>query len=109
MERRGSSYSDTFARARESARVLNDKPLMFTEWGGYFVYDNPHLLTDFMNEMYKLYLQSDQDGALAGESIWYWAELNDFNRGKPACIDGALKEALVDKYRNPTMIYVPFC
>ncbi|MBE6739825.1 MAG: hypothetical protein E7565_05855 [Ruminococcaceae bacterium] len=102
-------YSDTFARSRESARILNDKPLMFTEWGGYFVYDNPHLLTDFMNEMYKLYLQNDEDGALAGESIWYWAELNDFNRGKPACIDGALKEALVDKYRNPTMIFEPFC
>lgn len=102
-------YSDTFARSRESARVLNDKPLMFTEWGGYFVYDNPHLLTDFMNDMYGLYLQNDEDGALAGESIWYWAELNDFNRGRPACIDGALKEALVDKYRNPTMIYEPFC
>ncbi|MEE0946741.1 MAG: glycoside hydrolase family 2 TIM barrel-domain containing protein [Acutalibacteraceae bacterium] len=102
-------YSDTFARSLKSAQLLNDKPLMFTEWGGYFVYDNPHLLTDFMNSMYSLYEANSDEGALAGESIWYWAELNDFNRGRPACIDGALKEALVDKYRNPTMIYKPFC
>lgn len=102
-------YSDTFTRSLKSAVVLNDKPLMFTEWGGYFVYDNPHLLTDFMNGMYSLYEKNSDEGALAGASIWYWAELNDFNRGRPACIDGALKEALVDKYRNPTMIYKPFC
>lgn len=102
-------YSDTFARSLKSAQMLNDKPLMFTEWGGYFVYDNPHLLADFMNSMYKLYEDNSDEGALAGESIWYWAELNDFNRGKPACIDGALKEALVDKYRKPTLIYDTFC
>lgn len=102
-------YSDTFARSLKSAQILNDKPLMFTEWGGYFVYDNPHLLADFMNSMYKLYEDNSDEGALAGESIWYWAELNDFNRGRPACIDGALKEALVDKYRNPTLIYKTFC
>lgn len=102
-------YSDTFARSLKSAQVLSDKPLMFTEWGGYYIYDNPHLLTDFMENMYSLYEANSDEGALAGASIWYWAELNDFNRGRPACIDGALKEALVDKYRNPTMIYKPFC
>ncbi len=101
-------YSATFERSLVSAKILCDKPLMFTEWGGYFVYDNPHLLADFMNGMYNLYEANSDEGALAGASIWYWAELNDFNRGKPACVDGALKEALVDKYRNPTLIYKTF-
>jgi len=98
-------YSDTFKRALESAKVLNDKPLMFTEWGGYFLYDNPHLLSDFIHSMYSLYKNNSDDGALAGASFWYWAEVNDFGRGKPACVDGVLKEALVDIHRNPTLIY----
>lgn len=101
-------YSDTFARAATSAKILVDKPLMFTEWGGYFVYDNPHLLTDFITEMYRLYENNSDDGALAGASFWYWAEVNDFGRGKPACVEGVLKEALVDIHRNPTMIYEPY-
>jgi len=98
-------YSDTFARSLESAKILNDKPLMFTEWGGYFLYDNPHLLRDFINEMYALYKNNSEDGALAGASFWYWGEVYDFGRGKPACVDGVLKEALVDFHRNPTLIY----
>lgn len=102
-------YSDTFNLALSSARALNDKPLMFTEWGGYYVYDNPHLLTDFLNGMYELYKANSDEGALAGECFWYFAEINDFDRGGSACVDGALKEALVDIDRNPTMIYSAFC
>lgn len=102
-------YSDTFERSLESAKVLHDKPLMFTEWGGYFVYDNPHLLTDFIDGMYGLYKQNSDEGALAGASFWFWAELNDFSRGRPACVDGVLTEALVDSHRQPTLIYQAFC
>lgn len=102
-------YSPTFERSLESARVLYDKPLMFTEWGGYFVYDNPHLITEFIEGMHALYEANNDSGALAGASFWYWAELNDFGRGGPACVDGVLKEALTDKNGEPTMIYNAFC
>ena len=102
-------YSRRIDRSIESAKVLHDKPLMFTEWGGYYVYDNPHLITDFINAMYNLYLQNSDEGALAGASFWYWAEVKDFGRGLPACVDGDLREALVDKNRNPSMIYKYFC
>lgn len=102
-------YSQTFERSEISAKILNDKPLVFTEWGGHFVYDNPKLLSEFMAEMYKLYLADSDDGALAGAFFWEWSELNDFNRGRPACIDGNLSEGLVDKYRNPTLIFGTFC
>lgn len=101
-------YAPTFDRARESAEILHDKPLLFTEWGGYFVYDNPRLLGEFIDEMYKLYEENSDEGALAGAFFWEWSELNDFNRGKPACIDGNLSEGLVDRYRNPRMIYSAF-
>lgn len=101
-------YAPTFDRALASARMLCDKPLMFTEWGGYFVYDNPHLISEFIEQMYGLYLANSDEGALAGACFWYWAEVNDFGRGGSACVDGALKEALVDGDRNPTMIYRPY-
>ena len=98
-------YAPTFDRARRSAEILCDKPLVFTEWGGYFLYDNPHLLADFMIEMNELYLK----GSLAGAFFWFFAELNDFNRGEPACTDGVLHEGLVDSERRPTLIYDSFC
>ncbi|MBQ9131449.1 MAG: hypothetical protein IJX62_03115 [Clostridia bacterium] len=101
-------YSDTFARAQKSAEILCDKPLLFTEWGGYYMYDNPHLLLDFMTKMSRLYHHGDDNGALAGAFFWFFAELNDFNRGAPACIDGVLREGLVDQNRNPTLIYNAF-
>lgn len=98
-------YYETFEKAKKSAEYLNDKPLVFTEWGGYYVYDNPHLLKDFLMQMYDLY----KNNKLAGECLWYFAEINDFNRGGAACKDGVLKEALVDVDRNPNLIYYAFC
>lgn len=101
-------YAPTTERAKKSAKILNDKPLLFTEWGGFYVYNNPHLLLDFMTDFYNLYLQNSHEGALAGSFLWFFAELNDYNRGQPACTDGVLHEGIVDKYRNPTLIYDAF-
>ena len=98
-------YSETFARAREAARVLHDKPLLFSEWGGFHVYNNPRLLGDFIAEMKALYRQNDDNGALAGAFFWMWCEVKDYNRGEPACTDGTLREGLVTAEREPTMIY----
>ena len=97
-------YSETFEMAKKASEVLCDKPLMFTEWGGYYVYDNPHLLTTFLTRMYELY----ENNRLAGTCLWYFAEIKDYNRGGDACVDGTLKEALVDFQRNPTLIYHAF-
>lgn len=102
-------YSQTVERAKEAAKNLNDKPLLFTEWGGHFVYDNPKLLCEFMSEMYNLFKNPSEDGALAGAIFWEWSELNDYNRGGAACVDGELREGLVDKFRKPNLIYPYFC
>lgn len=98
-------YSNTFDRARNSARALHDKPLLLSEWGGYFVYDNPHLLSDFIRDIARLYRDPSDDGAIAGAFFWFWREVYDCNRGLPACHDGILSEALVDYDGNPTPIY----
>ncbi len=102
-------YSPTVEKAVESARKLCDKPLMFTEWGGFDVYDNPGLLSKFIHTFYNLYLKNSGDEALAGASFWYWKEGYDYNRGEPACVDGVLKEALIGADGKPTLIYDAFC
>lgn len=101
-------YAQTFARAAESAKILHDKPLLFSEWGGHYVYNNPKLLGEFIQEMGKLWRADADEGALAGALFWCWAEVNDFNRSKPACEDGVLREGLVTADRKPTMIYDTF-
>ncbi|MBQ7907619.1 MAG: hypothetical protein IJ309_06570 [Clostridia bacterium] len=98
-------YSHTFEMAEKASQALCDKPLMFTEWGGYYVYDKPSLLTEFLMSMHRLY----EKNALAGTCLWYWAEIKDYNRGGDACIDGTLKEALVNFERKPNLIFDAFC
>lgn len=102
-------YAPTMERAKESAKILFDKPLLFTEWGGYYVYNNEELLLSFMHDMHELYASNSDEGAIAGAFFWFWAELNDFNRGIPQCKDGNLHEGLVNKDREKTAIYDAFC
>ena len=102
-------YAQTFDRAATSAKLLVDKPLLFTEYGGYYLYDNPHLFKDFITKMVGLYHQNSDEGALAGAFFWFWAGINDFNRGKPACIDGELTEGLLTADQTPTLIFDTFC
>jgi hypothetical protein len=101
-------YSATFDRSKRSAQILHDKPLLFTEWGGYFVFDNPAYLRESIRKMAKLYHANSDDGALAGAFLWCWADVNDFNRGEP-CIDGVLPEGLVTMDRQKHICYDIFC
>lgn len=102
-------YSSSFQRARTSAQLLSDKPLVFTEWGGYYVQDNPGLLTSFIEEMQRLYHFPGEHGALAGAFFWCFAEIREVGRAKNSCRDGILAEGLVDLERRPTGIYDTFC
>ena len=74
-------YSATFDRSKKSAQILYDKPLVFTEWGGYFVFDNPAYFRECIQKMAKLYRANSDSGALAGAFLWCRADVNDFNRG----------------------------
>ena len=101
-------YAETFAKANKSAHILVGKPLVFTEWGGYFVYDNPRLMREFIHKMRNLYDNATDEAALAGAFIWAFAEVNDYNRALPAVKDGRLLEGLVDYNRNPRMCFEVF-
>ncbi|MCL2665973.1 MAG: hypothetical protein FWE82_10195 [Defluviitaleaceae bacterium] len=83
------------------ADYLSGKPLVFTEWGGWYVHDNPALYKLFCLEMRKL----AREGKLAGMCYWEWADMYETNRPAPACKDGILVEGLVDIHRNKRMNY----
>ena len=101
-------YSPSFERAQKSAQMLVDKPLLFTEWGGHYVYDNPGYLRESIRKMAALYHQNSDEGALAGAFLWCWADYNDFNRGAP-CVNGELFEGIVTQDRQKHLCYDAFC
>ena len=81
-------------------REYAGKPLIFTEWGGYYVVDNPALFTDFCNKMKR----GKEKGLLAGMLYWAFADMYEFNRAD-ACIDGVQFEGLVTIDRRPKENY----
>ena len=101
-------YSPSFERAQKSAQMLVDKPLLFTEWGGHYVYDNPGYLRECIRKMAALYHQNSDEGALAGAFLWCWADYYDFNRGAP-CVNGELFEGIVTGDRQKHLCYDAFC
>ena len=101
-------YSPSFERAQKAAQMLIDKPLLFTEWGGHYVYDNPGFLRECIRKMAALYHQNSDEGALAGAFLWCWADYHDFNRGAP-CVNGELFEGIVTMDRKKHLCYDAFC
>ena len=101
-------YAPTEERMLESARELSDKPLLFTEWGGYHVFNNPDLFGRFLDTLRALWENPDDQPVLAGAFLWCWAEVFEFNRAAPACHEGLLCEALVDRFRQPLLNYAVF-
>ena len=97
-------YSNTVKRAERSAEVLCEKPLIFTEWGGHDLFNNPKLMSEFIAAFGKLY----RDGKLSGAVYWSWANMYEFGRGRPACVDGVLYEGLVDTERNKMLSFDAF-
>lgn len=91
-----------------ACRVLSGKPVIFTEWGGYYVVDNPHLFTDFADEMKRLHRNSVPEPVLAGMCYWQWQDICEYQRGEPACYDGILTEGIVTADRKPKMCYYTF-
>ncbi len=89
-------------------RVLCDKPVIFTEWGGYYVDENPALFRDFCNEMLRLYRNTAPEPTLAGMSYWQWQDIPEYQRGEPACHDGILTEGLVTTGRQPKTNYFTY-
>ncbi len=101
-------YGASSTSLAKIAKALSDKPLIFTEWGGFFVNDNPALFTLFCEEMIAMSRNESPAPVLAGMSYWSWQDIYEANRGTPCCIDGILNEGLVTVDRVPKMNYDTF-
>lgn len=80
---------------------LDDKPVFFTEWGGWYVVDNPALFGQFMDFMISAWKSDKKGTILAGMTYWLWADIHEANRSSPDCKEGILIEGLVDVDRKP--------
>ena len=89
-------------------RLCPEKPVVFTEWGGFYVSNNPNLFEEFVREMLRLGKNPDGEPVLAGMSYWSWADIYEANRPYPACTDGILTEGLVTLDRQPKGNYQVF-
>ncbi len=94
-------YCDNPKYLWDSVTALTDKPVLFTEWGGYMVWENNDLFSRFVDEMVKMWRNSEDMPVLAGASLWAWSDMYEFSRMEPACHDGVLNEGLTDIYRKP--------
>lgn len=88
--------------------LLSDKPLLFTEWGGLFVMNNPNLFGRFLDLMIQAWHNTEEGKVLAGMSYWNWADIYEENRTAPDCHQGILTEGLVDVDRHPRMCFEIF-
>jgi hypothetical protein len=82
-------------------KELDDKPLVFTEWGGWYPIGNHNLMNEFLDTLINAGKSNEKGKGLAGMAYWQWNDIYEANRGPPACIDGILIEGLVDVDRHP--------
>lgn len=90
---------------RDVLETLSDRPVLFSEWGGWPVYENPALFKNFLTTMLDFAGKDFPEPNLAGVCFWEWADMLQTSRGYPACIDGILAEGLVDIWRNKRTNY----
>lgn len=86
-------------------RVLNDMPVVFTEWGGWFIHNNSNLINGFKKDIARFSHNRAPEPNFAGMAWWQWQDIYQFYRGLPGCIDGLLSDGLVDKDRNRKPMY----
>lgn len=94
-------YTYNITQFKEEAAYLKDMPLVFTEWGGYFVFENGSLFEDSLREMIDAWKTADGGPVIAGCAYWCWADMYELGRGGLACKNGILHEGLVDIHRTP--------
>jgi len=94
-------YTDDPNKLWPSVKELTDKPVLFTEWGGHFIWESKELFRRYVGEMVKMWRNPEEEPVLAGATIWCWSDIYEFSRAEPGCRDGILYEGLTDLYRNP--------
>jgi hypothetical protein len=90
------SYSPTSERYQEIMRICNDRPLVFTEWGGWMGLGNPRQMKLYCDAFVR-HSREEAEARIAGCCFWAWADYDERSRGGPANIDGWTVEGLLDR------------
>ncbi|HEY3378513.1 MAG TPA: glycoside hydrolase family 2 TIM barrel-domain containing protein [Armatimonadota bacterium] len=77
-----------------------DRPLVFTEWGGWMLQGNPRHLKIHCDTFVR-HAQPTVSPRIAGCSFWCWADYEEYSRAEPAAIDGWTVEGLLDQRARP--------
>ncbi|TVY05680.1 glycoside hydrolase family 2 protein [Paenibacillus cremeus] len=89
----------------DACRCFKDKPLVFTEWGGWFIHNNVNLINGFKRDFVKFMHNRSPEPNLAGIAWWQFQDIYQFYRGLPGVVDGQLSDGLVDNERNIKPMY----
>lgn len=81
-------------------QVLADRPLVFTEWGGFLAVGNPRA-TRTLCQTFAAHSRVGAEPRIAGCSFWAWADYEERSRPEPAAIDGWTVEGLTDEQGRP--------
>lgn len=100
---RGYGSEKPFTSLEEILEILNDKPVVFTEWGGGRAFENPTIVKNFWRAMSNLFFRDSSN--LTGTSYWCWNDYFEFSRWLPGDIKGISATGLVDIYRNKRVNY----
>lgn len=93
-------YGEAANLYRRAPLRLNDKPLIFGEWGGFWVQHDDWLM-DRIGEQFAAWAKAPDDAAsqVAGMAFWEWADMRQYHRGHPGCEGGVLTEGAVTEDR----------
>ena len=88
-----------------AAKIQRGKPLVFTEWGGWYIHYNANLIKLFQSIITPLAHASEDEPHINGMCWWQWQDIFQFSRALPGCEDGLLSDGLVDRNRNRKPAY----
>lgn len=94
-------YGDAANLYRRAPLRLDDKPLIFGEWGGFWIQHDDWLM-DRIGEQFAAWAKAPDDAPsqVAGMAFWQWADMRQYHRGHPGCDRGVLTEGLVTEERR---------
>lgn len=104
---RGYGSQKPFTSFKEILEILNDKPVVFTEWGGKHASENLRVIKNLWRAILKFFNNESPNPTLAGASYWCWNEYFEFSFPKwpPEGTEGIPAKRLVDIWRNKTINY----
>jgi len=89
----------------KAAKIQRGKPLVFTEWGGWYIHYNANLIKLFQSIITPLAHAPENEPHINGMCWWQWQDIWQFSRALPGCEDGLLSDGLVDRNRNRKPAY----